>query len=119
MAVNFIDRYCVLKTNADEIKRSQYQLVGVASLMIAAKYEEIYPPYPQDYVYLTDNAYTKEQLLEMEKDILESLKFELTVPTAYRFLERYAKLAKCDKRLFHLANYFCQLCLIEINMNKW
>jgi cyclin B len=34
-------------------------LVGVAALFIACKYEEIYPPDLKDFVYITDNAYTK------------------------------------------------------------
>ncbi len=35
-------------------------------MLIASKYEEIYPPILSDFVYLTDKAYTKEQVLEME-----------------------------------------------------
>jgi cyclin B len=34
--------------------------------MIAAKYEEIYPPTVKDYVYITDNAYVKDEILNME-----------------------------------------------------
>jgi hypothetical protein len=34
--------------------------------MIVGKYEEIYPPVLKDYVTVCDNAYSKEQILEME-----------------------------------------------------
>lgn len=47
------------------------------------------------------------------------LNCDLTVPTAYRFLERYAKLADCTERLFSLANYLCQLNLVDVSMNKY
>ena len=40
IAINLIDRYAQRTT----ITRRKYQLVGVTCLMIAAKYEEIYPP---------------------------------------------------------------------------
>ena len=40
IAINLIDRY----TERNTITRRKYQLVGVTCLMIAAKYEEIYPP---------------------------------------------------------------------------
>ena len=56
LAINFIDRYCAKR----QVKRSEYQLIGVACMLIAAKYEEIYPPYANDFVYITDNAYSKE-----------------------------------------------------------
>ena len=39
-------------------------------MLIACEYEEIYPPIMRDFVYITDNAYTKEEILEMERKIL-------------------------------------------------
>lgn len=58
--------------------RKNLQLVGVAALLIASKYEELYPPEVQDFVYITDNTYTKNQILLMEKHIL---KVRMTQPT--------------------------------------
>jgi cyclin B len=58
-------------------------------MLIACKYEEIYPPELKDFVYITDRAYTKEDVLQMEFLILSALCFEITFPTPYRFLERY------------------------------
>ena len=40
-------------------KRNNLQLVGVTAMLIASKYEEIYAPEIRDFVYITDNAYTK------------------------------------------------------------
>jgi cyclin B len=37
--------------------------VGVSALLIACKYEEIYPPELKDFVFITDRAYTKEDVL--------------------------------------------------------
>lgn len=51
--------------------RKNLQLVGVAALFVASKYEELYPPEIQDFVYITDNTYTKEQILQMEKHMLK------------------------------------------------
>ena len=61
-------------------------------MMIAGKYEEIYPPGVADYVYITDHAYTKEELLDMECDILNKLQFGIHFTSAYRFLERFMHL---------------------------
>jgi hypothetical protein len=49
----------------------------VTAMLIACKYEEIYPPIVKDFVYITDNAYTKEEILEMEKSMLEKLDFDI------------------------------------------
>ena len=54
--------------------------------MIVGKYEEIYPPVLKDYVTVCDSAYSKEQILEMEAEILLSLNFDLVRPTCLEFL---------------------------------
>ncbi len=46
-------------------------------MLIACKYEEIYPPIVKDFVYITDNAYTKEEILSMEKRMLTILDFSI------------------------------------------
>ena len=69
LTINLIDRY-LEKT---QIMRTRLQLVAVAALLIASKYEEIYPPIVSDFVYITDNAYTREEILQMEQRMLTSL----------------------------------------------
>ena len=69
------------------VEKGYLQLVGVTALMVAAKYEEIYPPEVKDFVFITDKAYMKQQVLTMEYNILSSLSFDLTFPTSFRFLD--------------------------------
>lgn len=63
LTVNLIDRF-LEKT---EIMRTRLQLVAVSALLIASKYEEIYVPELKDFVFISDNAYTKEEILDMER----------------------------------------------------
>ena len=72
--------------------RTKLQLVGVTTMFIASKYEEIFPPEAKDFVYITDNACNKKELLNMEIDMLTTLNFDITFPSQYRFLELYNKL---------------------------
>lgn len=60
--------------------------MGVATLFLAAKYEEIYPPELRDFLAVSENKFTKKTVLQMEKDILHVLNFRITSPSAYRFL---------------------------------
>ncbi len=54
----------------------------------------------RDFVYISDRAYTKDQVLGMEKIMLNTLKFNLTVPTPHNFLTRFLKVGpvKCRCR---------------------
>lgn len=109
LCVNLIDRYCALKP----VTRAQLQLVGVTALLIACKYEEIYPPEVRDCVYITDRAYTRQQVLDMEQDILKILEWKITVPTAFPFLSRFIKIVNATELQAHAANYYMERTLQE------
>jgi hypothetical protein len=88
-------------------------------MLIATKYEEIYPPSVKDFVYMTKNAYTKQQILALEMKMLFSLEFQMTETSSYRFLERYSKIAKADSIVFFLAQYLLELALLDSKMNQY
>jgi len=71
------------------IIRNRFQLIGVVALRLAYKYEENYDLTVDDCVYYCDDAYTREECLQMEKTILEVLDYSLTFPTSYTFLNFY------------------------------
>jgi len=72
-------------------------------MLVATKYEEIYPPLLKDFVYITDNKYKAEEILDMEKSILFALDFDLQLTSSYRFLERFSKISKLDSVTYHLS----------------
>lgn len=111
LAVNYIDRFL----SQMAVLRGKLQLVGAAAMFLAAKYEEIYPPDVGEFVYITDDTYTKKQVLRMEHLILKVLNFDVAVPTSVDFLKRYLKSADADKKTEHLAYYLCELALVEFD----
>ena len=89
LTVHIIDRFLAEK----QVRRSKLQLVGVSALLVASKYEEIYPPELRDLVYITDRAYNKQEILEMENQICVTLDYNLTMPTTHSFLCRFLKVS--------------------------
>lgn len=71
VTVSIIDRYL----SKIPIKKSQLHLLGVTALLIATKYEEIYPPELKDLLNVSENKFTKDEVLKMENHILSSLEF--------------------------------------------
>ena len=88
-------------------------------MLIACKYEEIYPPIVKDFVYITDNAYTKAEILDTERQILQTLDFNISINSSFRFLERYCKIAKADQMILNLSRYLLELCLVSYKMIKY
>merc|ERR1719333_104479 len=76
-----------------DVPRVELQLVGSVCLWISAKYTEIYPPLAKDFVYISDNAYSREQLLAREQLVCAELGYNFTGPTPYTFAVRYADVA--------------------------
>ncbi|KAH8975113.1 hypothetical protein BDL97_01G139500 [Sphagnum fallax] len=122
LTTNLIDRYLSVRS----VSRKNLQLVGVTALLLAAKYEEIWAPEVHDFIFISDNAYTREQILNMEKSMLNTLQFNLTVPTPYVFVARCLKAAAADKEEKAVATelemvswYLVELCLTEYSMVKF
>jgi cyclin B len=115
LTVNLIDRYLL----GSPVERSNLQLVGVSALLLASKYEEIYPPELKDLVYITDKAYTQEQILGMEEKMVKALKYKMTIASVHCFMMRYLKAGHADRRMVWLASYVAERMLQEYSMLKY
>jgi cyclin B len=73
-------------------------------MLLAAKYEEMYAPVIEDFVYITDNAYTTRQIRQMEALIFKKLEFSLGKPLCLHFLRRNSK-AGGVSMILHLSNF--------------
>ncbi|KAL8487597.1 hypothetical protein ACS0TY_024061 [Phlomoides rotata] len=120
LTVSYVDRFLSLTP----ISRKKLQLLGVSSMLIASKYEEISPPHVDDFCYITDNTYTKKELVKMESDVLNSLKFEMGNPTVKTFLRRITRISQGDYvtsslQLEFLGYYLAELSLLEYGCIKF
>jgi len=109
LCINIIDRYCALVT----VERTDLQLVGVTALLIACKYEEIYPPEVRDCIYITDRAYTRQDVIDTEAEILRVLEFKITVSTGHPFLLRFLFITQATETMSHAAHYYMERVLQE------
>ncbi|KAK3019674.1 hypothetical protein RJ639_003218 [Escallonia herrerae] len=111
LTVNILDRYL----SAERVPRKELQLVGISAMLMASKYEEIWAPEVNDFVRISDSAYTHEQVLLMEKRILGALEWNLTVPTPYVFLVRFIKASFFEPKVNGEYGYF----LAELGMMNY
>lgn len=115
LCVNIIDRYC----SVANVSRTKLQLLGVTSLFLACKHEEIYPPEVRDCVYITDRAYDRQEVLDMEQTILRVLNWRISLPTAYPFLDRFLSLTKASPMTRQAATYYLERTLQEHDLLKY
>ncbi|KAG6406628.1 hypothetical protein SASPL_134234 [Salvia splendens] len=120
LTVNYIDRYL----SAHKVSRSKLQLLGVSCMLVAAKYEEISPPNIEDFCYITDNTYTKEEVAQMEREVFRFLDFEQGGPTTKTFLRIFTKAAQetpmfSDVEFDFLCCYVAELSLLDYGCARY
>eukprot|EP01112_Ceratiomyxa_fruticulosa_P017809 TRINITY_DN5619_c0_g2_i2.p1 TRINITY_DN5619_c0_g2~~TRINITY_DN5619_c0_g2_i2.p1 ORF type:complete len:444 (+),score=85.70 TRINITY_DN5619_c0_g2_i2:342-1673(+) len=117
LSVNMVDHY--LSKVGKPVTRDQLQLIAATALFTSAKFEEIYPPVAKDFIFICEESFTMEELFTMERDMLSTLKFNVTVPTPVHFLRRFSKAARSDARMHNLSKYLSELAQPEYTMLKF
>ncbi|KAK9988518.1 hypothetical protein SO802_028757 [Lithocarpus litseifolius] len=114
LTISYIDRF--LSSNV--VSKSKIQLLGVSCMLNASQYEEISPPNVEDFCYITDNSYTKEEVMDMEREVQNFLNFEMGIPTIKNFLRIYTRAAQenCNSSSLQfelLGCYLAELSLLD------
>ncbi|XP_037036542.1 G2/mitotic-specific cyclin-B [Bradysia coprophila] len=116
LTVGIIDRYLNEYTVTS---RKNLQLVGVAAMFLACKYEEMYPPMLKDFVFITDDTYSASQIMTMEQHILRKLDFDLSAPSVIHFARRFSKAANISQLEHTMSKYFIELASIDYSMVQY
>ena len=66
VALHILDQYL----SRQKIQKNQLHILGVTTLVLAAKYEEIYPPSIKDFLEISENSFNAAMVISMEKEIL-------------------------------------------------
>ncbi|KAF5178905.1 Cyclin [Thalictrum thalictroides] len=122
LTVHLIDRFL----SQNYIERQRLQLLGITCMLIASKYEELFAPHVEEFCFITDNTYTRDEVLKMESQVLNILNFHLSAPTVRNFLRRYLQAAHASSmpeapnlKLKFLACYLAELTLLDYGFLKF
>lgn len=77
-AAALLDRF--LLQAPDSVLRPKFQLVGMISILVASKMEEIFSPELKDFVYICDKAYTSEEIAAFEIIFVQTIDWRLKTP---------------------------------------
>lgn len=109
LAVNIVDRLLSIRT----VSLTKFQLVGIVSLFVASKYEEVICPSVSSFLYMTDGGYTDDEMLSAERYILKQIDFNLSYPNPINFLRRISKADGYDIQTRTVAKYFLEMSCVD------
>ena len=103
----------------NNIDKNKLQLIGVTSLSIAYKYEEIFSPEMRDFVCILDREYEREGLMIEENNILKLLKFEVIYPSSLRYYEILRIEFGIEEKYYKYGNYLLESTLLDCKFSKY
>ena len=110
IAINIIDRFLTRRV----VSLTKLQLVGVTAMFIAAKYEEIMAPSVDEFVFMTENGYRKEEILKGERIVLQTLDFNVSqYCSPYSWMRRISKADDYDIQTRTLGKFLAEVTLLD------
>lgn len=109
LAVNLLDRYLCARA----VSRGALQLIGTACLLVASKVEDIWAPEVRECCRVAAGAFSRDELLAAERDVLKALDFRLVIVSPRVMAQRFAKVAGIGLAGLHAAEYFLELALLH------
>ena len=112
LAFDIVDRFL----SHTCVQPSRLQLLGATALLIASKYEEMNPVFVADLARLSGRAYTREDVLDMEAEVLFAIDFSVSKPTSYSFLGRFLFVVDALDTARFAANYYLELAVQDCDL---
>ncbi len=110
IAVNIVDRFLSQRT----VSLVKLQLVGVIAMFIASKYEEILAPSVEEFVFMTENGYSKEEILKGEWIVLQTLEFNIShYCSPYSWMRKISHADDYDIQTRTLSKFLAEVSLLD------
>ncbi|CAJ0586373.1 unnamed protein product, partial [Mesorhabditis spiculigera] len=106
LAVHLIDQYLA----KIPIDRKDMQLLSMAALFIAGKFEETHLPEMQEFEYMSANSFTRDDIYKYEQRLLRSINFTLCRPAPITFLRAHFTELAVPSIVHQRAQYLIELC---------
>jgi len=109
VTINLIDRFLSLHI----MVRQKLQLLGISSMLLASKYEEVYAPETRDFVYISNNVYSKEDIFKMEILICTTLEYTFHISSPIFFISYFSKILDASQEEIIFSVYIFELHLVD------
>ncbi|VDO39752.1 unnamed protein product [Onchocerca flexuosa] len=109
MAVSIVDRVL----NTIQCPRQNLQLLGAVALLLASKFEEIYPPEVKEFARITAYTFHESEIIKMERIVFARVEYQLLAPTSWWFASRLIRMARVPRIIYYMMRYLLELALLD------
>lgn len=115
LAINIIDRFL----SKVVVQLSRLQLLGIAAMFIAAKYEQVHPPRVANFKHVADDNFSEAEILSAERVVLTTLDYDFSYPSPMNFLRRISKADDYDIQSRTLGKCLMEISLLDHRFMKY
>ncbi|KAH7700605.1 cyclin-A2-like protein [Aphelenchoides avenae] len=112
LAVNLVDR----TLSAVNCPSDKLQLLGATAIFVAGKFEEVSPANIRDMAFVTEDTYDVKHIEWMERNLLNYVSFDLSVPTVEWFASYFSHLLGVSSKTKNLMWYLLELSALEYDL---
>jgi uncharacterized protein YpuA (DUF1002 family) len=115
LTIQIFDRYL----SKVDLNTEKTELLLLTSFMLASKHNEIDYVNMQETLQLAQNKFTKEQVIEMESDILGQINFEILSPTMCEYFKLFASFLNLSETKINHGFYVLNIVLVDFHMLEY
>eukprot|EP00747_Dinoflagellata_sp_TGD_P208133 gnl/TRDRNA2_/TRDRNA2_81646_c0_seq1.p1 gnl/TRDRNA2_/TRDRNA2_81646_c0~~gnl/TRDRNA2_/TRDRNA2_81646_c0_seq1.p1 ORF type:complete len:396 (-),score=56.18 gnl/TRDRNA2_/TRDRNA2_81646_c0_seq1:167-1354(-) len=119
LAMHLADQFFASPKRRDDLPYWRHLLLAAAALLVASKFEEQEPLALDSLVKAAHQRFSKNELLQMELEVIQVVGYRLHIPTAAHHLEWLSRLTSEDILQCRLAHYLCELGLGSAKVATW
>lgn len=112
--IGIIDRYLSV---VPSVRKGKLQLLGATCLFIASKFDDLSPVDLAALCWISDNAYSAEDVVEQERLVLQHLRYELCHVPGCTFLDALIQalpaVLRLDEQFVNLCNFLCDCAILS------
>ena len=115
LTIQIFDRYL----SKVDLNTEKTELLLLTSFMLASKHNEIDYVNMQETLQLAQNKFTKEQIIEMESEILDIINFEILTPTMCEYFKLFASFLNFSEAKINHGLYVLNIVLVDFHMLEY
>ena len=115
LTIQIFDRYLSKK----DLNTEKTELLLLSAFMLASKHNEIDYVNMQETLQLAQNKFTKEQIIEMESEILDKIEFEVLAPTMVEYFKIFASFLNLSQEKINQGFYVLNIVLVDFHMLEY
>lgn len=110
LSVKLWDLFMSRTTNYD-LHHKKGELIAACCVFVASKFDERSPPLIDDFLYVSEDKFTRQEFIHQEMQLLNTVGYDLGCSLSYVYLRRLARVTSSSMAVLTLSRYILEMAI--------